>query len=402
MPTADPAPLGRTIARLRAARGLSQKELAVLVGRSEVWVSKVERGVHQVDRMSVLEALAQALDVPVAELAPNAPAAAGAQPPGAAADLTLALSSSDALLAVLSSPAPVDLARLGVDAEAAWQLAHGTHYDDLTDRLGTLIPEVERATRTATGAARKRAFAAKARTYHAAAAALAKLGESAAAWVAADRAITAAEHAGDPLLMAEGAFRLAITFQAAQRFDLAIRTAETAALALAERVAAGELPAVALYGALQLQLAVSSARLNNPDRAEDYLGKARQAAGLLGADRNDYNTEFGPTNVALHEIHIAVELGDAGRALRLAEGLDADHLSIERRSRLMVDLARAHAQRRQLQQSVSALQQAHEIAPEYLKANPAARSLVQDAIRVGRGELVPGLRELAEALDITS
>lgn len=401
MPATDPAPLGQTVARLRAARGLSQKELALLVGRSEDWVSKVERGAHQVDRMSVLEALAEALEVPVAELAPNTPVAAAATPPSAATDLTLALSSSDALLAVLSNPAAIDVAQLGVDAEAVWQLAHGTHYDELTDRLENLIPEVEQATRTATGAARKRAFAAKARTYHAAAAALAKLGEPAAAWVAADRAITAAEHAGDPLLMAEGAFRLAITFQAAQRWHLAIRTAKTAAGALAERVAAGDLPAVALYGALQLQLAVNYARLNEPAQADGHIANARQAADLLGVDRNDYNTEFGPTNVSLHEIHVAVELGDAGRALRLADGLDASHLSIERRSRLMVDLARAHAQRRQLEQSISALRQAHELAPEYLKANPAARSLVQDAIRVGRGEHVPGLRELAEDLDIT-
>lgn len=402
LPGADAEALGPKVAHLRAQRGLSQKEFGAQIGRSESWVSQVERGFRHVDRMSVLEKLADALDVPVAHLAPDSAAAAAVEPPSAATDLTLALSSSDALLAVLSASSAVDVEQLGSDAEEAWQLAHGTEYEDLTERLGSLIPQAERATRTATGAARKRAYAAKARTYHAAAAALSKLGEPAAAWVAVDRAITSAELAGNPLLMAEGAFRLAITFQSAQRFELAIRTAETAAAALADRATAGDIAAFALRGALQLQLAVSFARLNNPETAYGYIAKAQQAAEQVGPDRNDYNTEFGPTNVLLHEVHVAVELGDAGRALRVADGLDAGHLSVERRSRLLVDLARAHAQRRHLEASVAALSQAYEMAPEYLTASPVARSLVQDAIRAGRGDLVPGLRELAEAFATTS
>jgi predicted dienelactone hydrolase len=91
---------------------------------------------------------------------------------------------------------------------------------------------------------------AKARAYHAAAGVLSKIGETAAAWVAVDRAITAVEDADDPLLMAEGAFRLAIVFQNARRLDLAKQTAESAANALATLIDAGELEPVALRGAL--------------------------------------------------------------------------------------------------------------------------------------------------------
>ncbi len=65
--------LGRKIATERRRRGLSQPELARMVDRSVAWVSQVERGVRKVDRMSVLEALAAALDVPLAELAAEAP-----------------------------------------------------------------------------------------------------------------------------------------------------------------------------------------------------------------------------------------------------------------------------------------------------------------------------------------
>lgn len=51
-----------------AAVGLSQAALAGLVGRSESWLSQVERGLRQVDSHSVLLSLAEVLRVDVAEL----------------------------------------------------------------------------------------------------------------------------------------------------------------------------------------------------------------------------------------------------------------------------------------------------------------------------------------------
>ena len=54
--------LGRKIAAERRRRGLSQPELARIIDRSVAWVSQVERGVRKVDRMSVLESLAAALE----------------------------------------------------------------------------------------------------------------------------------------------------------------------------------------------------------------------------------------------------------------------------------------------------------------------------------------------------
>ncbi len=77
--------LGRRIAAERRRRGLSQPELARMIDRSVAWVSQVERGVRKVDRMSVLETVAAALDIPLAELAAEAPvvAAVTEEPPGA-------------------------------------------------------------------------------------------------------------------------------------------------------------------------------------------------------------------------------------------------------------------------------------------------------------------------------
>lgn len=52
---------GERIAHRRQELGLSQAELAALVERSESWVSQVERGVREVDRLSVRMRLAAAL-----------------------------------------------------------------------------------------------------------------------------------------------------------------------------------------------------------------------------------------------------------------------------------------------------------------------------------------------------
>jgi transcriptional regulator with XRE-family HTH domain len=398
----DAKALGRRVAFHRGKRGLSQKELGARISRSESWVSQVERGARSVDRMSVLETLADALEVPIGELAPESNVvAATTERPRAATSLSLALSSSDALQAVLSDAAPVDVDRLGAQAERAWDFAHGSQYEDLSHLLGTLIPELEYATRKTTGVDRRRACVAKAKAYHAVAGVLSKMGEIAAAWVAVDRAITAAEDADDPLLMAEGAFRLSIVFQNARRFDLAKRTAETAANALGRLIDAGEPEAVALRGALYLQMAVASAKTNDGDQAYAYLDQAREAASQLGADRNDYNTEFGPTNVLLHEVNVAVELGDAGHALRIADKANTSRMSPERQTRLLIDVARAHAQRRQPLLVVSTLREAERIAPEQVRTHPIVRELVEDLLRSDQGD-TPDLLELAKDLNLTS
>jgi transcriptional regulator with XRE-family HTH domain len=61
-------PIGERIAYWRQRRGLTQRVLADLIGRSESWLSQVERGIRSVDRMSVMLDLASVLHVKVTEL----------------------------------------------------------------------------------------------------------------------------------------------------------------------------------------------------------------------------------------------------------------------------------------------------------------------------------------------
>lgn len=390
--------LGRKIAAERRRRGLSQPELARLLGRSVAWVSQVERGVRKVDRMSVLETVAAALDLPLAELAAEAPvvAAVTEEPPGAAG-LRLVLSGTYALRAMLDGRRPAALRTLRTRSREAWDLTHAGRYTDLTDLLGGLIPDLESAARALPEAHRAEAYELMAAAYQTCSAALAKLGEPEAAWIAADRAMAAAERAGNPMLVAAGAFRLVFVFLAARHYGQAEETARTAADALHARADDGDPEAMSLWGGLTLQRAVTASRRNDPDAAYGHLERAAQAASRLGEQRNDYNTEFGPANVILHEIAVAVELGDAGRALRAAATIDMTGMSAERRARLLVDVARANAQRRQVSAAVAALREAEQITPGQIRGHELVRQLVSDLFTM-QDPPSTELRELAGRL----
>ncbi|MFG2110866.1 helix-turn-helix domain-containing protein [Micromonospora chersina] len=60
--------IGERIAAYRRRRGLSQAALAGLIGRSESWLSQVERSARSVDRLSVLLDIAKVLHVEVEAL----------------------------------------------------------------------------------------------------------------------------------------------------------------------------------------------------------------------------------------------------------------------------------------------------------------------------------------------
>jgi hypothetical protein len=109
-------------------------------------------------------------------------------------------------------------------------------------------------------------------------------------------------------------------------------------------------------------LAVAAAHDNERSEAHQHLDTAQKIAGQLGQDRDDYGTEFGPTNVAIHAVDIAVELGDAWPAIELARQVDATSLSPERQARYLLDVAQAYAMRHQIGEALHALQEAELIA----------------------------------------
>ncbi|MCA2224888.1 hypothetical protein [Nonomuraea aurantiaca] len=152
---------------------------------------------------------------------------------------------------------------------------------------------------------------------------------------------------------------------------------------------------MSLWGGLTLQRAVAASRVNQADVAYEHLSRAREMAARVGEGRNDYNTEFGPANVALHEVAVAVEVGDAGHALRVGAAVDASTLSAERRARLAIDLARAHAQRRQVDEAVAQILEAEAITPEQIRNHRIVRQLASDLLSM-QDPASTELRELAD------
>ncbi|OHV44907.1 helix-turn-helix transcriptional regulator [Pseudofrankia sp. BMG5.36] len=376
--------LGERVAYHRKRRGLSQVELGRLIGRSESWVSQVERNARKVDRMSVLELLADTLNVPVAELSPGAPVEAVADPAPWWSTLRLAVTGHPALAALIA-PGPPGRSATGSDARArvdgVWDLVHASRYSEVVPTLAALIIDLEQAVRSAPSGERAGIAAALASAYQAVGAVFAKVDDLEAGWLTADRALFAAERADDPALVAAGQYRLAQTLLSAGRLDQARHAATVGADALRPRSADLGKPATSVLGALCLVRAVVAARSGDRSGTREAIGEAERLAATVGAGRNDFNTEFGPANVAIHAVAVAVELGDAGEALERAADIDLDGLSPERRARFLIDVARANAQRRARGEAVTALLEAERIAPEQIRDHPRVRVLVRDLLQ---------------------
>jgi hypothetical protein len=152
-------------------------------------------------------------------------------------------------------------------------------------------------------------------------------------------------------------------------------------------------------GSSALLLAILHARDANTEAAEQCLMVARRLAAVLGADRNYHDTEFGPTNVAMHAVGVAVELGNGQQALdRAAHVRHAEQLSPERQARYLVDMARAHLLTRSGRDALRALVKAEQIAAEELAESPRVAELIDDIEALNRRPRLSGLRELRRRL----
>ncbi|GHB42373.1 hypothetical protein GCM10010377_36540 [Streptomyces viridiviolaceus] len=89
----------------------------------------------------------------------------------------------------------------------------------------------------------------------------------------------------------------------------------------------------ALTGRLFLAGSMASARADDRATTRTFLDEAERAARRLGTDANHVWTAFGPTNVAIHRVATAAELGDMQVAVDLGPRIDTAGLPTERRTR---------------------------------------------------------------------
>ena len=102
----------------------------------------------------------------------------------------------------------------------------------------------------------------------------------------------------------------------------------------------------------------------------------------------------------LHAIAVAIDLGDAGEALDFASAIGVTGLSAERQSRMHIDLARAHAQRRHSGEALQALSTAEQHAPEQVRTHALARQLIRDLVALAGRRPSKELLALAARLQI--
>ncbi|MFJ8779767.1 helix-turn-helix domain-containing protein [Streptomyces sp. NPDC102476] len=406
MTSPDIKTVGLRVKELRHAAGMSQSDLAAAMGRSESWVSQVERGVQPVERLSILQALADALNVSVHDVRPDAAPAEQREPEEAAASndldgLRVALTGHPALGSLFEQP-PADptpsLADFRQHVEEAWTLAHASSYAALSDHLTKLLPSIEAAVRHAPAGERAELHSLRAKAYQVAAASFTRQDQADAAWIAADRALQAAELAGQPLEVVASLFRMSHAFMRQQHMEQAEQAAKSAVTVMAPRAENPACPPeeLSLLGAMNLVLSVINAREGNRGQTHKCLDVARGIAARLGEDRNDFDTEFGPTNVEIHAVSTAVELGDAGLALEVAQYVDTSGLSSERQARFLLDVARAHAQRRHVGEATAALLEAEALTPEQIHDHHLAREVIRDLIQLSEPRVPESLRGLAD------
>ena len=395
---------GERIVVYRRRRGLSQAALAGLVGRSESWLSQVERGIRSVDRLSVLLDLARILHVDVESLIgrpwPLAPNGGGvAQGLDAVRQV---MTRYDHLLGAEAPDLPPlpelrdRVATLHRDYQAA-------RYESVVQQLPDLMILIDGLPRVA-AEDRRESLTTYVSAYVAAAKLLTKMGITDLATVAADRAATIAVEADSLSARGMAAYQVVCALLRADRTD----EAERLAVGMAEtihRSAAADTPTLAsVASALWLIAAVAAAR--RTDRAEAWarLDAADQLAELVGEDANHAWTAFGPTNVRIHRVTVATELGDPAEALRAAAEVDPSSLAEglrSRRAQVNLDLAWAQAHRKRDAEATLYLLEAERSAPEAIRYNTQVRDLLREMLARSRrpNSVLQDLSVRAGALD---
>lgn len=367
---------------------MSQAALAGLIGRSESWLSQVERGVRSVDKMSVILDLSRVLDVEAQELtgAPWQLAPNGGPKVGDIGSIRGVLTRYANLIeGDVPAPTASDLRTVASSLHQEYQAAK---YGTVIRELPALIGRADSALLTASGDDREAALS-YVESYVVASKLLTKLGVGDLGAVTADRAAMAAGRTDSDVAQGMAIYQVVTALLRSDQVDQAEQLSMRMAQQLIPRVRSDDPALVSVTGALWLIAGVIAARRTDRWEAERRLDQAEGLASLLGHDANYAWTAFGPTNVAIHRVSVAAELGDPAAALEAAASVDLDRLParlLSRRAQVNLDLAWAQAQRKRDAEATLNLLEAEKAAPEAVAHNVMAREIMREMLaRAKRG-----------------
>ncbi len=318
--------VGERVAWYRRRRGMSQEVLAGLIGRTADWLQRAENNRIQLDRLSVIRSLAEVLDISIGDLIGEPTlldwtADSRTQTVPALRAVLMDYSQLSALLASSESDTePPALDHLARQVDAIFEAYQHSRFGYVTAQAPRLLQDTVTAARAADGDDAIRAYELLALSYQAAASVLTKLGEADLAWIAAERGLTAAQRTDSKVILGSLFRSVAHTLLSTGRFQPAVQLVNRAAAVLGDELGTADGPMLSVYGSLFLTGAMAASRAEDRPTTRTFLQEAQQAASRLGADANYMWTAFGPTNVAIHQVNTAMELGDVQIAPRHRPG----------------------------------------------------------------------------------
>lgn len=224
------------------------------------------------------------------------------------------------------APASRDLER---DLRIAFNAYQQSRFTAAASRVAMLLADARLASQQCKEVEQARVSQVLALSYQAAASVLTKVGQPDIAWIAAERGLNAAERSSSPSVRASLIRSVAFALHSTSRFEPAMGLVESTADYLREDIS-GDDAALSVYGTLLLVGSMAAARFGDASRTAGYLQEAENAARRLGRDSNHLWTAFGPTNVAIHRVNTAMELGDIQTALNSGVSLKTDTVPPER------------------------------------------------------------------------
>jgi transcriptional regulator with XRE-family HTH domain len=373
-------PPGERIRLYRRRIGLTQEQCAQLKGCTVSAWRKWESGERQVAAFSDWIEIARILRVrdlykltglPVGEL-PEEPTEHDTVPA-----IRAAMVSFDPKLTE-----PPDVARLDKAVETAWDIWQERRpFTQIGMLLPSLITEVRATIPLIDGPDRDSLLRTASMMYFLTREFTTRVGAQDVSLLAADRAMAAAIKADDLDYRAASAWHVGMIL-AEQGHTEVVAELATDAIAELEPTLPSAAPArMSIFGALHLLRAVQFARLGDEHGVAQALDVADRVAAKLG-DRNDFRTVFGPTNVGIYRVWLAVELSKPGEAIRVAQQYDVTQLpSVERRFSYYVELARAYSIRGEDVAAVHMLLRAELESAEELRFNVDVRAMVRELLR---------------------
>ncbi len=399
--------IGQRIKIHRERAGMSRPVLAGLIGKSAEWLKAVESGRLQTPRLSMLLRIAQALDIEdLAELTGDGHAVPVAvfagERHGALTQVQAALTD----FRIMARDRQPSAQHLAERLRQAWHIRHSS--PDHRTQLGSLLPGLIRDAQSAvraTGPERRTARKILAGVYQLADFYVAYQPAPELVWMVADRGLNEGYEVDDPYVIACSAWSMAQALRDSGRWEEAIELARDAITRLMPYVERDETSDDwrGIVGALEAEIAYVYARRGRYGNAWASWERADDIAQRLGPAYRHVQTSFSTPVMSAHAVTLGVELRRAGEALRAADDFTpADIVSVPRRSRHFIEVARAHTQQGQPTAAYVLLSKAERTAPETIKYNGYARTMLLDLLKSPPTGMRDEVRELGRRVGVAA